>query len=809
MREFAMAAISRACVTLLAALLWLSLVEPAQSVEYTVDGWKLGTIVTGPSLQSYSCKPSNAFEQLTSCNRTQTRNRGYDYGTFGTVMHNESGVTVLLKVKVAPVRISKNEIQKEIVELSRELGGRPVAIDWVDGNADQPPSVIARWGQIKLESVDSDASDAVQSGKYPSIDVLVDTLGDVQRSVQSGLQVYRILGGTGFVYSASFDKNGRGHRQYIAANGNELAIRQYQVDLPALLAKDQSSDAADFQLWPQVADLTRRLARGVSPKTANEALDKAFEKIPSKKYRSHAWAFLPGGAIVHLAMHQHWDIDIYGPKTDNPEIRSSIQAFLAGKPSDPFTELLYYVVGQYDQAVQFNPKSSLSDVLHYTAGFRALGPVLHDAIQIAKSRTGAKIDEPDEIFRKINFLIKNQYMLDNKPLSALVPNFAARVAPARAHFEEVLLDSKAPHADDAAFILGWLTLHEGRPQEQALPYFSKAMVIGDGDYKDPGAIGRVLRILDRLSSRDQFAVVDGDSAFSRQPALAYVAARSAYREFNYATTIDAATRYLKGMGIQPDTLPATTDPDRIEKVLDGVDDSLTSGNAGANLPEIPYILQASRELSQYENYLQGIAGQEPQDVIKRARTTIIKYSKLLDGDDNRSRENKDKKPGLPDFSHKDLRQALHLIDVTLAATKSPAYTHLREWLHYRKARVAAVFAPDTMPDIYTAMSAEFPASKLLDDVLAEQLFAHGMVKPDLNAARATFNKLVSTYPNGSAVDNAYSWMAIILRCNGQLQEADKINREIIRRFGMTRHAAYARERMADPKTCSAEAYSDD
>ena len=569
-----MISISRADVTLFATFLWLSLVAPAQSVEYAVDGWKLGDTVTGPGLQSYNCKPTNALAQLTSCNRTQTRNRGYNYNAFGILMHSENGAIVFLKVKVAPVQISKNEIQKEIADLSRELGSQPVSTDWVDANTDRPASVIVRWGQIKLESVDSEASDAVESGKYPAIGVLVDTLGDVQRSVQSGLEVYRILGGTGFIYSASLDKNGRGHRQYIAADGNEVAIRQYQIDLPALLAKDQGSDAADFQLWPQVADMTRRLARGVSPKTANEALDKAFEKIPSKKYRSHVWAFLPGGAIEHLGLRQHWDVDIYGPKTENPQIRSSIQAFLATKPSDSFTELLYYVIGEYEQAIRTNPKSPLSDVLHYAAGFRTLGTVLHDVIARAKSKTGAKLDEPDEIYEKISFLIRNAYLLENKPMSAMLPDFAARVAPARVHFEEVLRDSKAPHADDAAFMLGWLTLHEGKTYEQALPYFSKAMVVGIGDYKDPGAIRRVLRILYGLSSRDQFAAVDRDSAFTRQPALAYVAARSAYREFNYAVTIDAATRYLKGMGIQPETLPATTDPDRIDKALEGADDSL-------------------------------------------------------------------------------------------------------------------------------------------------------------------------------------------------------------------------------------------
>jgi hypothetical protein len=113
-------------------------------------------------------------------------------------------------------------------------------------------------------------------------------------------------------------------------------------------------------------------------------------------------------------------------------------------------------------------------------------------------------------------------------------------------------------------------------------------------------MGRILRILDRLSPREQLAIVDGDPALSRQPALAYVAARSAYREYNYAVTIDAGIRYLKAMGIEPETLPATTDPDRIDNALEDtgeVRDNPNPGNSYPNLREIPYILQASRELS--------------------------------------------------------------------------------------------------------------------------------------------------------------------------------------------------------------------
>ena len=794
-----MTAKKRLWLPLFSYLLLLPLVAPAQSAPYTVDGLKLGEAIPGSGLQTYSCKPSEQFAKLTSCTRTQTRNRGYNYTALNTVMHKEDGTSVYLMIKVAPVVLTKKDVQKEIEELSRENGAQPAAVDWQDPSSGRPASVMVRWGDIKLERMDFDANEAIKAGKTPKLGPLVDNLGDPQRSSKAELEIYRIAGGTGFIYSASFDGSNRGHRQYIAANGNELVVRQYEAALPDLLAHDRSADARDLKLWPEVADMTRRLARDTSPKTANETLDRVFEKLPSKKYRSHALAFIPGGAIEHLAIHQHWGADIYRAKTEHPKIRSDIQTFLAGKPSDPFVELLPYVIGEYDEALRVNPNSEWKDVLHYASGFKIMGAVLHDAIQAVKARTKTQVEEPESIYDKMYFLLTNQALLDNKPLSALMPNFAERIAPARAHFEEVLRNVKAPHADDAAFFLGWLTMHEGKPKEAALPYFSKAMVVGNGDYKDPGAMRRVLRILERLSSPEQLGIVNADLTFSRQPALAYVAARSAYREYNYAATIEAATRYLKAMNVSPDQLPITSDPRLIDKVLEKFDfDDV------ANLREIPYILQASRELSDYQTFVQGASTQQPDAVIKKARTIIIKYSKLLDSDDNQNRT--PRKAGLPDFSHKDLRQAIHLIDVTLANTKAAPYARLREWLYYRKARVSAVFAPDTVPQIFAALQAEFPASKLLDDVLGEQLFGQGVVKKDLDAAQATFKKLITDYPNGNAVDNAYSWMAIILRCNKRLPEAEKMNREIIRRFPMTRHATYAKQRLTEPETCTAQAY---
>jgi tetratricopeptide (TPR) repeat protein len=772
---------------------------PACAAQYVIDGLTLGTKVTGPNLQFYGCKPSDEFAQLTLCNRGQAGGRGSS--ALSTVMHKDDGTAVYLMVKIATTSLTKKSVQNEIDDLSRELGGLPVKVEWHDQDPEQPTSLVARWGAIKWEPIDDASGDAIEKGTFPGIGLLVDTLGDVRRSVKAVRPVYRIIGGTGYVYSASFDKNGRGHRQYIAANGDELAVRQYEIALTTVLRKDKALAAHDFHLWSDVADITRRLSRGTSPKLANAALDKVFDGFQSKKLRSHVWAFLPGGAIEHLSLRQHWSLDIYGPNTEHPTIRRDIERFLADKPSDPFVELLYYVIGEYDEALKVNPRSLFSDVLHYASGFDKLRSLLHDTIGTLQSRTRKDLKEPDDVSSKIVFLIENKALFDGRPLSAVIPKFTERAALARSHFEAVLRDATSPHADDAAFMLGWLTLQEGKTKE-ALSYFSKAMVVGNGDYKEPGAIRRILRVLEPLSYSDQLSIIDADPVFTREPALAYAAARSAYREYNYAVTIEAATRYLNAMNVPSEQLPATTDPKRIREALEKVNSNL---QGDANLEEIPYLLQASKELSQYERFLQTASTQEPGDVYKEARTVIIKYSTVLDESDDQGV--RARRPGVPEFAHEDPRQAIHLIDMTLANTpKTASYARLREWLYYRKVRVAVRFTPRTIPQIIAAMKAEFPASQWLDDVLAEELYAEGLVIRDLNAARRTFREIVENYPKGNAVDNAYSWMAIILRCEKQYDEAAQINREIIRRFPLSRHARYAKERLANPKDCGVPAF---
>jgi TolA-binding protein len=126
---------------------------------------------------------------------------------------------------------------------------------------------------------------------------------------------------------------------------------------------------------------------------------------------------------------------------------------------------------------------------------------------------------------------------------------------------------------------------------------------------------------------------------------------------------------------------------------------------------------------------------------------------------------------------------------------------LREWLHYRKVRILALYAPKTVPEATAAMEREYPKSQLMDDALAEQIYAQAVVLRDLNAAQTTFKKLIDNYPTGNAIDNAHTWMAIVFRCEGRVADAQNMNRRIINLFSRTRHARYARERMAKTDAC--------
>jgi tetratricopeptide (TPR) repeat protein len=776
---------------------------PGHAAQYTVDGITLGQRVTAatPNYRSYRCGPSDDFADAVRCERTQELS-----GKAGrlTVVHSlirgRDSTAIYIMANAAPVALSTTVIATEIQTLTRVIGESPTKVQYLQQT--NPAAVIAIWGGIRLEEVGGDDIDTLARGNSPRLGVLVDYVGDLQYSAKHGLPVYRIVGGAGYVYAASVNADGRGTRHYVAVDATRLAVARFDLLLQATLQKDRSLAANDYSLWPDVALITRNLALDTSVQTAEDASDRVFDAMHSDKLRSHVWAMLPLGSIQRLAAHEYSRLDQYGPQTEHPQVRHDIENFLATHPADHFLEFAYYTVGDFQNALATNPNSVISDVLQYGSGYQVMQSLMQDTLGILQahvSRTTSPYlrddlktlaeESPDTKYHVSAILtIVNHYpdLRGGKQFAELLPNFAVRAALARGRFEAVLRQPSSPLADDAAYMLGWLSVQEGQP-DRALSYFSQAMTVGNADYLVPALRG-VVGVMQQRTAREQINIVESSEVFARQPALWYAAARSAYREFDYAMAIDAAQRGLAAINVSVAQLPVTTDAGRIEAALERINPKFAYD---ANVKELPYLIEASREILQYQQYLQHAASEPPDAVSERARAIIFKYSQLRDPPEEPAHPRPE--------AHKDLRQAVHMIDMTLKVTAQDGrYAQLREWLYYRKVRSLALFAPELLPGAIAAMASEFPTSKLLNDALAEEVFAEGITMKDPDAAEAAFHQLLDRYPDGNAVDNAYSWMEIILRCSGRIAEAQKINEEIIRRFPYTRHAGYARDRMTHP-----------
>jgi tetratricopeptide (TPR) repeat protein len=796
-------------------LVLLSIANPlasssARAAQYAIDGFTLGQpVVSGnPNYRSYICKPNQQYAEAVDCERTQQRKIGRDtVAVVTTLVHTQDGAVIYVMMDVAPAAMSSAAVQGEIDELSRAIGAKPESVDRQERDGDVTAIVTAQWGGIKLEDVQGSDLDTLTAGGSLRLGLALDPLGNTKLSAEQYLPISRITGGAGYIYSASFDKGGRVHRRYIAIDPKQIAIRQFRLSLQNILQQDNALPSSDYHLWPDIAWIARNLARDTSIKTVTDLLDTGFEKNHSTKLRSHIWPLLPLGAIGRLAAGQYSRMDIYGAATRHAEVRRDIKNFLAEHPADPFVDFAYYLLGDYEKALKANSNSPIADVLHYGTGYKLLESLMQDTLLALKKRITP--DTPSEIRETVDQLVDESpdtdyhvnsvlqvanaswKLSDREPLASVLPSFAGRAAAAQLQFAAVLPHTTSPIADDAAYMIGWLNLQLGKT-DAALANFSQALVIGNGDYK-PAATWETLRIMERLSSSRQLAMVRADRAFSQQPPLWYEAARTAYRNFEYALAIEAGKQALQAFNIPFDDLPVTTDPDRITAAIEKVNRELS---IDGNVNELPYLIEASKEMLDYEAYLKN-AGKEPPAVFTdNARKIILKYSMLVNPPEP--------VPGRPKPPpvHRDLRQALHLIDLTLeVAPKDAPHARLREWLRFRTVRAMVFYAPERVPQAIAALAAEFPASKLLDDALAEQIFAEGILMKDPDAAQKTFSELLSKYPDGNAIDNAYSWMAIIMRCANRLEEEKKLNAEIIRRFPLTRHAKYARERMAQPDAC--------
>lgn len=192
--------------------------------KYKVDKIPLGSAypLNSANYREYRCRPSDQFAGFTWCQkqRNDRAPRGAYLSSY-SLLHAGDGRAFYLNRQLEPAFFDPGEVSSDIDRLSRAFGEQPRLISMPE-RMSGITGVIATWGGVTLEPLNSTATAALASGRSPG-GILVDFIGHYQNSISQDLPVYRVSGGAGFVWAESHDSNGRGQLRFFAIDASALA----------------------------------------------------------------------------------------------------------------------------------------------------------------------------------------------------------------------------------------------------------------------------------------------------------------------------------------------------------------------------------------------------------------------------------------------------------------------------------------------------------------------------------------------------------------------------------------------------------
>jgi len=191
---------------------------------YVVDGLALGSHVVFQSeaYKQYHCTPSDKFSTFTWCHKEKTeKTKRGEVTSSNSILHNQDGTAVYVNRYIEPAFFDPNDVRSEIDRLSAKFGERAREFR-MPSRAGLPDAIIAVWGKIELEQLGaSDVSTVASGGSVKGL--LVSFLGDLQRSAKAGVPVYRLAGGAGFFWAATFNQDGRGVLRFLTIDASEIS----------------------------------------------------------------------------------------------------------------------------------------------------------------------------------------------------------------------------------------------------------------------------------------------------------------------------------------------------------------------------------------------------------------------------------------------------------------------------------------------------------------------------------------------------------------------------------------------------------
>ena len=192
--------------------------------SYAVAGLALGSRVQFESsdYREYKCSPSEQFPEYTWCQKTrQEKARQGSANVTYSILHSRDGTVAYVNRFQEPAVFGPNEGDAAIRQYSSKVGEK-AQIKRLPPRPGFPEGMLATWGKVVLEPLDGDSINTLAEGKSPKKGYLIDFIGNFARSAKEGLPIYRISGGAGSLWVASYDQRGRGTLRFAAIDPSAI-----------------------------------------------------------------------------------------------------------------------------------------------------------------------------------------------------------------------------------------------------------------------------------------------------------------------------------------------------------------------------------------------------------------------------------------------------------------------------------------------------------------------------------------------------------------------------------------------------------
>ena len=265
-------------------LAYIALYGNAAATEYAVDGLAVGTQLnfSSASYREYKCSPSDQFDALIWCQKTRTdKERRGSYIAAYSLLHSQDGNISYINRSQEPAFLNPKEAELNIQRYSRKIGESP-RIMKMPHRSGLPDGIIAVWGKITLEPLDQQSIKILADGKNPKKGFLIDYLRNFARSAKEGLPIYRIDGGPGLIWAASFDQKGRGTLRLAAVEVSGLSPPPAPVVVQTAAPTHQEQLPPPAPVVVQTAVPTHQGQPPPAPVVVQTAAPTHQEQLPSE-----------------------------------------------------------------------------------------------------------------------------------------------------------------------------------------------------------------------------------------------------------------------------------------------------------------------------------------------------------------------------------------------------------------------------------------------------------------------------------------------------------------------------------------------